>query len=624
MAGQRKRKLAFLSFDWDYEIVNEFYRGMQAYLEEVSDTQLVIFSAFGHYRAGFTADAGSHKLFMLCNPELYDGFIVQGNRTWAPELRQEFVNMACALGKPVVSINYVLDGAYTVGTNNYEAMYGLIDRVLTDYDIKDPAFVNGLATSIEAQNRARAYRDACAAHGLSDPRFYQASWQVEDGRKLALERLQSGESLPEVIFCCNDDLAIGIQETLQQHGVRVPEDVMITGFDNREIGRCVTPRIATVDRDYATVGKTAVDAVRRLLDGEELSHSVYSPVRYRLRESCGYDLDKEKPTNEVGYSLDYSLKRLYELLDGFQSHMNNTNTVSGILRVTDRYIREARCPNVYITISDSYLLYDSDQDLSSYASVSHLMVHAGSAELPPCDDRHIYATFASEDVLPDFVPQDVPVYMVFPLRYGSTCIGTFVTEGVSPMMSHGFLTFCLTTLAAGINSVRSAELLRLANLRLDNLYVHDELTGLYNRFGLERFGKFTYDHLLRGPGRAHFIFVDIDNMKGINDKFGHEAGNAAIRDAADVIRRATIRENAFSMRYGGDEFLVICKRDISAKLETELSFINSKRDRLYELGLSIGVIEVHASDGYSMDEAIQMADATMYEIKKQRRIRRGV
>ena len=67
-------------------------------------------------------------------------------------------------------------------------------------------------------------------------------------------------------------------------------------------------------------------------------------------------------------------------------------------------------------------------------------------------------------------------------------------------------------------------LLRMANTHLDNLYVHDELTGLFNRFGLERFGGLAYDHLLHDFGHAHIHFVDVDYMKGING-LGYDNGH---------------------------------------------------------------------------------------------------
>ena len=619
MTEQRRKRIAFLSFDWDYEVVSEYYLGMQEYVQDRSDIQLVIFNAYGHYHVNFVEDSEASTLFALCKIDEFDGFIVQGNRVWGPEARQDFVNRARAAGKPVVSINYALDGTYVVGTDNYQAMYDLVDRLLSERNIDNPAFVNGLETSAEAQNRAQGYLDACADHGIGDPQFYQASWQIEDGEALARLLLADEKPLPQIFFCCNDDLAIGMQEVFVGQGVRVPEDVMFSGFDNREISRCADPRVTTVDRDHRSCGATAIDAISRLVHGEDIPRDLYSPVRYYLRGSTGHKQEEESTDTGSLFSVNNSLKRFYEVLTSFQSSVYGARSLASIFHACEYFASAARCPNLYMSISDRYLHFDTAQDLGRYAPVSHLVACENTDGLDPCDERHIYESYAAEEILPTSVPMEAPLYVVYPLRQGADHVGIVVTEGVSPAMGHGFLPFCLTMLSAGMINMRNVELLRMANSRLDNLYVHDELTGLFNRFGLERFGIPAYDHMLHVFGRAHIHFVDVDYMKSINDSYGHDAGDDALQDTADVIRRATTGEDAFYMRYGGDEFLIICNRSLKGRLKYELDLLNHSATRPYTLELSIGDFEVNDDDPLSLDEAIQQADSRMYEIKKRRR-----
>ena len=613
------KRIAFLSFDWDYEIITRYYLGMQAYLQDRDDLQLVIFSAFGHYYAKHDPEAGSFEVFTLCDLGEYDGFLIQGNRTWPPSLRQEYVDKIRAQGKPVISINYELEGASYVGTDNYEAMRGLVRQVIEDRHLTRTLFVNGLATSSEAQDRARAYRDVCTELGVPDARFVQANWQIEEGEATARQLLQHIDDLPEVVFCCNDDLAVGLQEALQAAGVKVPDDVMVTGFDNREISLRTSPRITTIDRDYFTIGQTAIRTLEQVMAGEELPQRVFSPVRYILAGSCGYPTAYETDIISDIYTLDNSLKQFYEVLKQFQSQVLSADSLETILSDCEQFAAFINCPNVYLCVNDKYLRLDADRSALSYGPVSHLMAKRGSTITRPCDMKHIYTTFLSNRLLPPEVPMDKPVYTVLPLRHNETCIGALVTEGVSPIMQHGFLTFFLTLLSVSIESVQKKKQLQAANSRLDNLYVHDELTGLFNRFGLDRFGGIAYEHLLRDFKVAYFIFVDIDNMKLINDVCGHDMGDCAIRDTADIIRRAMRGENAFAMRYGGDEFLLICRRDLIPKLQGELALLKSSSQYPYDLSLSMGSYMVEADDHYAMMDAIKLADARMYEIKRARK-----
>ena len=71
---------------------------------------------------------------------------------------------------------------------------------------------------------------------------------------------------------------------------------------------------------------------------------------------------------------------------------------------------------------------------------------------------------------------------------------------------------------------------------LDDPYVHDGLTGLYNRFGLQRFGPEIYSRMLRKYGSAQILFTDMDGMKEINDTFSHDAGDTALRAVSEILR----------------------------------------------------------------------------------------
>ena len=106
--------------------------------------------------------------------------------------------------------------AYIVGTDNYVAMRTLTEQIFEDCPNIRPAYVNGLATSVEAQARTRAYRDVCAEHGITHAQSYQANWQIDEGQALAKRLLAEGDELPDIFFCRNDDLAVGVQETLRK------------------------------------------------------------------------------------------------------------------------------------------------------------------------------------------------------------------------------------------------------------------------------------------------------------------------------------------------------------------------------------------------------------------------
>lgn len=614
------KKTAFFSFDWNYSIVSEFYRGAQRCVSEHEDVQLTIFNAFGRYN-NFSPEEGAFEIFSLCSREEYDGFLIQGNRAWPPGMRQKLVDELAGMGKPVISLNYELNHAGYAGTDNYAAEYGLVSKVLRDQKCIRPAFVNGLQSSAEAGMRKQAFLDACREAGFENPLCLQASWEMEEGIRAAEKLLEDREHLPDIIFCCNDDLAVGVQETLQKNGIRIPEDVRITGFDNREISLRAVPRITTVDRDYEMIGYTAMSALIRRMDGEDIPDRIWSPVQYILSDSCGYgtEPDSGDRMNAAYYSMNSALKQFYEMLSGFQPAVLSAETLSDILHECEQYFPQMGCRNVYLVMNDEYLDYEVTRRNTGYGLKGALAAHWGDSVPAEYDYRHIYERFEIRDLLPPCAPEGRQVYMVFPLRQNTTCIGYVLTDGVSPVQQYGFLSIILTLVSSAIESVRKKEILQKINSRLDDLYVHDQLTGLFNRFGLDRFGRIAYEHLLRDFEEAQFIFVDVDGMKTINDVYGHDAGDQALRDTADIIVRATSDENAFAMRWGGDEFLLICRRNLIPKLEQELMILRRGTSREFDLSLSMGAFRVRAEDRLSVNEAIDRADEKMYEMKNARK-----
>ena len=612
-------RIAFLSYDWDYEVMAAYYEGMQSLVEATPDLQLVVFHAYGQYE-NFSLQEGAFELFELCDLQAYDGFVIQGNRMWPPDLRQGFVDRMRALGKPVVSINYPLEGACFVGTSNYDAMHDLAAQLLRDCAVRNPVFVNGFARSQEAQDRKRGFLDACAEARLADPVVYEAGWEMERGVEVAHQLLEQRDALPDAILCCNDDLASGLQETLQAAGVGVPDDVIISGFDNRENSLRATPRITTVDRDYVGTGISALQTVLSAVAGEQLPDKVYSPVQLVLAPSSGYDDDPERLSDMVEryYAMDHELKRFYEVLSRFQPTVLAADSLGEVLASCEKYFPSFGCEAAYLTLNGLALADSGAECFVPYGALSLLAAVGGPREGLHMDANHVYARFPSKQLLPSSVPMGPGMYIVFPMRHNTESVGTLVVKGLPSSLGHGYLTFVLTLLANSIASVRKRLMLQKVNKRLDGLYVHDHLTGLFNRFGLDRFGTIAYAHLLRDFDEAQFIFVDVDNMKGINDVHGHELGDQALRDAATVIERATVDENAFAMRYGGDEFLLICRRDVRDKLIDELCELKATYQRPYDLCLSMGLVRVRKEDNLSIHDAVELADSAMYRNKRLR------
>jgi diguanylate cyclase (GGDEF)-like protein len=110
------------------------------------------------------------------------------------------------------------------------------------------------------------------------------------------------------------------------------------------------------------------------------------------------------------------------------------------------------------------------------------------------------------------------------------------------------------------------------------------------------------------------LFMDLDGMKWINDTFGHEEGNQALREIA-MILNATFRGSDIIARLGGDEFVVLSiesriasAQTLSNRLQENLELHNAKGDRSFKLSISIGIVYYDPEFPCSIDELITKAD----------------
>jgi diguanylate cyclase (GGDEF)-like protein len=161
-------------------------------------------------------------------------------------------------------------------------------------------------------------------------------------------------------------------------------------------------------------------------------------------------------------------------------------------------------------------------------------------------------------------------------------------------------------------------------MELQSLSLKDDLTGLHNRRGFLTLAEQQMKLSRRNRTSSLLLFLDLDQLKHINDTFGHAEGNRAIAEAADVLR-GCFRQSDILARLGGDEFAALAvnsssdEGSVRARLRDALDEVNAKPDRAYPLEFSAGVLQCGPGDDRSVETLLERADALMYEEKRHKR-----
>ena len=161
---------------------------------------------------------------------------------------------------------------------------------------------------------------------------------------------------------------------------------------------------------------------------------------------------------------------------------------------------------------------------------------------------------------------------------------------------------------------------------LQNLSLIDDLTSLYNRRGFLALAE-QHLRIIQRKGAALLIYLDLDDLKLINDTYGHLEGNRALLVTANVLR-ACFRQSDILARIGGDEFCVLMTdagqdsaQQVRKRLQQRADFINALSSWNFRLSLSVGIADVPVVQQPSLDHLLRVADADMYEEKRNKQLR---
>lgn len=226
--------------------------------------------------------------------------------------------------------------------------------------------------------------------------------------------------------------------------------------------------------------------------------------------------------------------------------------------------------------------------------------------------------------------------ILFPLFFNEVLEGVILCEMTENIFESGeFLVNHLSSAAKMIDLLRSNQkiqqeleeslaVLRENNIVLDTLSKQDGLTGILNRRGFYEEGKQTVERYRQAGRNALVVYADMNNLKIINDRYGHEEGDFSLKAIADRLVAASGQDGAAG-RIGGDEFAFVCSYDgqgdgqeVLEELYESFRRFNEGTDKPYNVAISAGAYVLEPDSAMTLEAALSVADERLYEVKKLR------
>ena len=627
MKDEKTYRIAFFTVDWNYELVESTLHGLKQYTDDHPNVYISVFDCFGK-NLDNAKDKSEYAIFNLADLSQFDGLLIQGNQIVLQRVRDEVGARITETGIPAVSIGCPMPGCTLMRIDDGQAEFDITTHVIRHHHARNLVYITGIMDNScpEALQRLDGFRRACRENGIpeSQMQIVNGTWQNADGRRIAREWLEEKRPLPDAFVVANDEMAMGLMDTFRDAGLRIPGDVVVTGFDNLTTAELSSPRLSTVATDHRALNYAAMDVLVDRIDREDVPEEI--PFHYSIvcSESCGCR-ERARPgmVREKYFQQARFLRRFYTVQDQMAEELFEANNLQDIAAIVKRNRAIFGCDDIGLCFNDYYYdNFDKDQWLQDSERFGQEMVIAAYEDEPSVAGSKVsFLRFPTRQLLPDFLRDQEHFVIYYPLHYNTYSIGYIALDGISEAAKLNLHESIFNFLEIAIENVRKKELLRQFNAILDNLYVHDALTGLYNRFGFGRYARDCFDRLLARDGSVQVLFADLDYMKEINDQYGHDLGDEALKAVSRILQQCCGPED-FLMRYGGDEFVIIASgrdRKLADKIMSAAENYNNISVHPFHLGISAGAYRTEAPNPDSLETCLTRADEEMYKVKTARK-----
>ena len=545
-------------------------------------------------------------------------------------------------GLPSVHIGSSSEGPWSVGGDNASGIHAVMNHLLDELGVRRVALVRGIDFHADAIERETQVREELAVRGLALPDDLVIDGHfAQDAAYEAMQALLARTRDFEAVVALNDRSAAGVLDALAEAGLRVPEDVLVTGFDDDSIAQDVTPGLTSVSTRWQVQGAEAARLVLTAAAGGEPTGHLKLPAALVVRGSTR----QGEAAPEAG-AVRRSLSRTDALVLMDRALAVNRALMS--CRSVDDLLAEMAACMSRLGLRRCFIVLNDDEAGGT-----------GSVVLSHVDGRTTATTKGESFDLRAILPASLLAHlsesclMLQPLSVQGSDLGYVLFEQAAPdrfvwEQLRMDLSRAISTLQENrrhaealerLVAVRTAQLeaevanrtraereLRLVNQDLMRLTNLDGLTDIANRSAFDRYlTEQCAAHVEDGQPMS-VLLVDVDHFKELNDGFGHLSGDRSLQVLARCLREVLWSPDDLAARYGGDEFAAILPSTdaygaAAVALRLRKAVESASVADGHRFTVSIGAATVFPDRSSTPSDVVSLADSALYEAKEQGRDR---
>lgn len=576
---------------------------------------------------------GEMNIFNLMNFDHFDGIIVAGLTLVIEHLPEEIEKLLLQKCKcPVLYVDYSSKHFPYIYTNDRKASEQITDHLIDFHGYKDIFCLAADPNSVSTISRVTGFKDSLRKHGmpiLEDRISYDGDFYYPGGERLASKIINGEIDRPEAVVCISDYMAIGLINELNRNGIRVPEDIAVTGYDATDEAALCKTVITTYSPPIVQTGVDAVVELTGLMTGTIPKPITTTSSHLDIGHSCG--------CNDAEYVKRSTMLRLKEKTEDYKMLLDSYMS-EALTSIFDLYeCTNNICYYLYVVkdYSDYYLCLCDNWDGSddSYSEGRDRKLTTGYTDqmrmVLAAENRGFASnntSFDTRDMIPDlWKDREKPkTYYFTPIHFNENTMGYSVLTYGDKVKS-----FDISYRNWSRNVMNALEFNR-AHRRLYQSSFRDVLTGIYNRNGLEQNLSNILSEVIGKNKKLLVIMSDLDNLKMVNDEYGHKEGDNVITVVANAFQ-SNCSGSDICARIGGDEFLILSAVDedqnsgdtFIASVSHYIEQYNQKSLKPYKIEISMGAFCDYVEGPLGIEDLIDLADHAMYQNKAENKKRRS-
>lgn len=601
----------------------QFIRALNRTLQNKGYKLFIYHTCTDFYRQK-QCEEGEKAVFELMDYDVIDAVVVFCESFKDNALVDHIIGMANSHKTPVISVGEVRANAVPLMFDYESGFEAIVRHVIEEHGIQDTCMMAGMKEEYHSENRIEVYKKVLEDNGLtfSPEQVYYGDYWWGPTKKAVQSMLVEGK-LPQAIICANDSMAIAVCEELKEHGYSVPEQIVVTGFDGTLEAQVHKPAITTAKCDMNLAAKEILTILRQVEEYKSLKSVYEVPYVPDIYRSCGCHRRAHHGVN-VGERMKWAEDRFTKYQDDERTLMEVSEMILGC----DSPKQFADCLNQFKFYNVCVVLNEDCLDET---------VNPATTERKASFDERmqvVYRTEAEGALFPEAMPKAYLLpdlenrvrYLEEPLLFtvlsflgkpfGYLHFGSFLPEEYSKILQY------VKTLSNAFGTYRIIKNLKYTADSIERMSKVDFLTGVLNRTG---FYAALPEFLEAARGKYVMVAsLDVDNLKKINDQYGHAAGDFVIKAVAKAMETVPF-EDKLCGRFGGDEMVICAVADTVAeesllkeRVVKYLAEVNKESGKPYAADASIGVVTVRANS-LDLEEALKRSDKIMYENKARKK-----